>query len=265
MALKESFIKRHIGKFFLGLIIAIIIVVINFFNDRIFKQALSFPLGFFSSISSGMNSSFKSLNNIGNLSKENTYLKKELSDLKIKLQFFDELKAENIRLKELLNLSSTSDYITVYAQIIARSPDNWNKQAIINIGEKKGIKVNTPLVNNQGLIGKVISCTPYTSTIQLLSDTSSAVSVTDERSGDVGIVTGSFPDKGKLAYLQQFSDVKPNDELNTSGLGGVFPKGLYVGKVIKTEKVAGEILNNIEVKFAIDFKHLQEVVALISK
>lgn len=267
MLIRDISFKRHIKKIVISVITVIILITLGIFTGifSILKQVLFYPLYLFSIIGSGIHYNFNTIVNLSKLSSENTVLKKGLKQLEVKMLSFEGLEAENIRLRKLLDLPLIRELGKIYGVIIAHSPDSWHNQVIINIGGAKGVKINTPVINEAGLIGKVISFSHSTSTVQLLSDSKSAVSCKDTRSRDIGIITGGFLNTGKLRYLQQFADIKEQDILITSGLGGIYPQDIPVGRVLKLQKTSGELVLDVDVAFMADFNRLEEVVALVQK
>ena len=267
MFIRDITLKKNLKKIVISIIIVILLITLSIYTGifSILRQILFYPIYLFSAIGSGMHNTFSTIGNLSNVSKENTTLKKQLKQLEVKIQSFDEIQAENARLRKFLNLEPVPQYEKGYGWVIGHSPDSWHNQVIINIGSSKGIKINTPVINSDGLIGRVISYSYSTSTVRLLTDRNSAVSCRDVRSRHIGIAVGGFFYMGKLQYLQQFADIKANDDLITSGLGGIFPKDIPVGKIVKVEKPPGELSVDVDIKFKADFNRLEEIVALIQK
>lgn len=197
--------------------------------------------------------------------KENKALRTEIRSYQQQMLLFEELQAENQRLRRLLRVVPPPQYTTVTAAVIGRSPDLWNRQVIIGAGSLHGLAVNTVILSEAGLVGKVIKLSQTNATVQLISDPLSAVSCFNNRSRTFGIVSGRYEQPAKLQFLKLHADIKPEDLLVTSGLGGVFPKGLPIGLVAKVTRRRDQMLPEVDVTLLSDFEHLEEVVALVPK
>lgn len=204
--------------------------------------------------------------NINNLQNENKNLKEQNKELSEKLSELQIVKAENKTLREYANLADQyTEYTTVPAYIINRDLSNLSSTIVINVGEEHGVKENMPVVSAEGVVGHIISTTKNTSKVQPIIDSSSSISAVMNISRDNVIVKGELNSDNKLraTYISSDADLILNDEVETSGLGGIYPKGLKVGKLI--EIVEG---SNITEKYGIiettvDFSKLETVLVII--
>lgn len=197
------------------------------------------------------------------LRKENTSLRKEIDSLRMENHHYRELMATQTRLRELLQFKNTMDSPVVAAQVIGRDPTGWFESVIIDKGKNSGLKVNMPVVNAGGVVGQLVSVSPNYSKVLLVVDQNSAVDCLIQRSREKGIVKGLSPNICKLDYVLKTGDVAPGDMAVTSGIGGVYPKGLPVGEVLEVKDIPWELFKTIKVKPAVDFSKLEEVLVLL--
>ena len=116
------------------------------------------------------------------------------------------------------------------------------------------------VVVSEGVVGRVIEVSAHTAKVLLISDPNSAVDVIIQRSRAQGILEGRVEEFGILKYIQKSDDVQMGDKVITSGLGGIFPKGLIVGTVTKVERKRPGVFQYIEVTPSVDFSRLEEVL-----
>ena len=181
------------------------------------------------------------------------------------------LKAENERLKKLLNYVETlENYEYVTAVVTGNSQGVWFETFTINAGRNKGIEKDMPVVCAEGLIGRVIEVGANWSKATAIIDPSSEVSVMVERTRDIGVVRGSFSatsdNQLELYFLPSGFDLVPGDKIVTSGMSSIFPKTITVGTVSEvTRRSAEGSQSNAIIEPAVDFGHLEEVLVLVPK
>lgn len=203
---------------------------------------------------------------------------KELEQLQVRVaqleQAADEnakLKAENERLKKLLNYVETlENYEYVTAVVTGNSQGVWFETFTINAGRNKGIEKDMPVVCAEGLVGRVIEVGANWSKVTAIIDPSSEVSVMVERTRDIGVVRGSFSatsdNQLELYFLPSGFDLVPGDKIVTSGMSSIFPKTITVGTVSEvTRRSAEGSQSNAIIEPAVDFGHLEEVLVLVPK
>ncbi|MGX7042475.1 rod shape-determining protein MreC [Leuconostoc holzapfelii] len=218
----------------------------------------------------------RTANSIGNLLntfEENQALKAKIDEFaqdKVRLQTVEE---ENKELKKQLKLEATlTDYKTVSAVTISRSPTTWQSQLVINKGSKSGLKKGMPVLAGSGIIGRISEVNTTNAKVALVSDTSEdanrfAITIKGGK-GDVnGIVTDFDRESNQLIMGQVTSDneIKAGDLVETSGLGGVIPSGLYVGKVAKVTKDDYGLSKRIYIEPAADLGNITTVVVAVSE
>ena len=210
-------------------------------------------------------------NAVGNVVANLTTDQETLSELRAENQ---ELRARNAELEEaaltttrlesLLNLKNTYSLTSTGARIISRSSDSWTATVMLDKGTTSGVAVGMPVTDSVGVIGQIIACGPTTSTVRLISDESSGVSAMVQSSRAQGVLKGSATGSLRLTLIRTDQTVAVGDTVVTSGLGGVFPKGLPLGKVISVEKPTGAPYYDIVVESLASPESLEEVLVITS-
>jgi len=198
-----------------------------------------------------------------NVREENLRLREKIETLEREKQKNEEMIAAGARLAELLNLKETLDDPVIAAQVIGIDPTGWFRAVMVNKGKTDGVRVDMPVLSAKGVVGRIVSVSPHYAKVLLIIDQNSAVDILVQRSRDRGMVKGMFTDACRVDYLVSTSDVVVGDVVITSGLGGVFPKGLSVGQVTSVGETPGELFKEVLVKPAVDFSRLEEVLILL--
>ena len=205
------------------------------------------------------------------LQTENLELKARVAELEGQLADYNEIKAENDRLSALLNFDSTALGLeSVTARVIGKAPGHWFNIFIIDAGLAQGIKVNMPVINGDGLVGRVVDVGAGFSRVMAIIDSSSGVDGIVERTRDYGILTGLAGSGDEEAQLEMGNlpldaDLMPGDTVITSGLAGIFPKGIAIGEVTEVRPSKDGMRNQAVVTPWVDFGHLEEVRIITSK
>ena len=210
------------------------------------------------------NSSF--FTNINDLKKENQELQAKNSKLEETLRELETIKAENQTLKEYLNLTQKyTDYKTVAADVISRDISNYSKTIVINAGKKSGIKENMTVIAAEGLVGHVISVTETTSKVQTIVDSSSNTSSILSSSRDSIVCKGLLEQNNnmKAVYIPTDASIAQGDTVETSGLGGIYPKGLKIGKLTQIVQTKNPTEKYAIIEPAVDFTKLETVLVII--
>ncbi len=211
----------------------------------------------------GNNAFFEDINNLKN---ENEKIKKENEELKQSLSELGIIKAENKTLRQYANLADQyTSYSTVPAYIIDRDLSNLSSVMVINVGTKQGVKENMPVVAENGVVGHVISATANTAKVIPIIDPSSSISAIMNISRDNIIVKGELGDSSKLrgTYISADADLILNDDVETSGLGGIYPKGLKIGKLTEIIEAQNITEEYVKIEPAVDFTKLETVLVII--
>ncbi len=203
------------------------------------------------------------LAHFGDLKRENRHLKQEVAELRGQVFALQSLKNENSRLQSLIGFKDQAKYDTIPARVTGMPSSNWWSSVIIDKGVDDGIKRNMPVVAGGGLVGQVADASQRAAKVVLLNDVQSGVSVQVERTGEVGVIKGQLRDQRLiLRYISKDSTIQNGDTVVTSGLGELFPKGIYVGKVVKVSLSSYGLYKDVEVNSPVDFTSLEEVLVI---
>jgi rod shape-determining protein MreC len=200
-----------------------------------------------------------------NLREENDRLKKEVDSLRMENARYREIAAASRRLQDLLEFKETLSRPVREAQVIGRDPSGWFESVIIDKGKNSGLKVNRPVVDARGVVGRLVSVSANYAKVLLLIDQNSAVDCLIQRSREKGIVKGLSSGLCKLDYVVRAGDVVAGDLVVTSGMDRVFPKGLPVGQVVEVEDTPWDFFKDIKVKPMVDFAKLEEVLVIMKE
>ena len=193
---------------------------------------------------------------------ENQGLKRLVSNLREENNRFREAILAEERLKKLYPLQAKYSPNALIAQIFAWDPSSWFKTVLVDKGENDGVAKDMAVVAADGVVGRVIEVSKNTAKVLLITDPNSAVDVIVQRSRSQGIMEGKVEEACILKYVQKSDDVQVGDTVITSGLGGIFPKGLVTGLVTRVERKRPGIFQYIEVTPTVDFSRLEEVLIL---
>ena len=200
------------------------------------------------------------------LQEENSRLRNEALILKQKVQQMVSLRAENNRLRELLNTSEQLDDSVLVAELIGVDPDPYTHHIILNKGSTHGVFVGQPILDAQGLMGQVVEVLPYTSRVLLLADSNHAIPVQVSRNGVRAIAVGAGKlDELVLIYVPDTADIKAGDQLVSSGLGSRYPRGYPVGEITSVEHDPGEPFAFVRAKPAAYLDRSRYVLLVFSK
>lgn len=197
------------------------------------------------------------------LAEENKKLKEEVRQLKSELAKMEEYKIQNKRLKELLQYKefTIDNYDLISAGVIGRNPSNWFSTITINRGMQDGIKPNMTVLVPEGLVGKVVIVHSNTAEVLLITDPRMGVGAVVQQTRLPGVVrgvTGSC-ERLKMLHLPKDTQIKRNQVVVTSGLGGVYPKGIRIGRILKAYNDPSGLFQIAEVEPFVDFKRLEYV------
>ncbi|MCD6224301.1 MAG: rod shape-determining protein MreC [Deltaproteobacteria bacterium] len=222
-----------------------------------FQAALSNSLKFFESV---WNNYF----NLISVSKENKMLKKALSNAVERNNFCYESELSNIRLRHLLNFKKILTDEVIAAEVIGKDPSAWFQTIIIDKGNADGILRGLPVVVPEGIAGQVTEVAAHYSKVLLITDGNSAVDTLVQRTRARGLVQGGRSGLCILKYVLRKDDVTPRDTVVTSGLDGVFPKGLRIGYVSKVIRRNSGLFQEVDVTPYVDFEKLEEVLVILN-
>lgn len=235
---------------------------------RVWTQAVAnFVQSPVTSVTSGVTGYFQSISNLRSAQSENDKLKQQVQELQVEVQKSEDLSKENERLKTLLQLKTESKYNILSAQIIGRDPSLWFDSAIINRGSLDGVKLNMPIVNNGGLIGRVIAVSPITAQINLVTkDKSGLGGVIGElsTSSAIGVVSGNGKrELLEMGYIPGTIEVQVGEMVYTSGQDGIYPAGLKLGEVAEVRPGSATVPQQIFIKPSAKLFAMEEVAVVL--
>ena len=204
-----------------------------------------------------INNNDKFFQNVNELKTENESLKQKNSELEQQLREYEIMKNENDQLKQQLNLAEKyGEYKTVPGTIISR-----------DISSDNGIKEKMTVLADEGLVGYVISTTNKTAKIQTIVDSASATSCIASTTRDTMICKGTIENKSVLSAsnIDTNARIIQGDSVETSGLGGIYLKGIHVGKIKKVNEGSNKTDSYATIETAVDFEKLENVLVITNQ
>jgi rod shape-determining protein MreC len=195
---------------------------------------------------------------------ENESLRKQVSDLEIRLQEQRALALRAERLQELMDLKASTPLPTIAADVIAGNPNPGMRTVTIGRGTADGVEANMAVIAPAGIVGRVIG-TPakHAARVQLLIDRYAAAGAVIERTRAGGMVAGVEENPPlTMDLVSNLSDVKPGDVVVASGVDGIYPKGFRIGQVESSERGA-QLYRTITVRPAVNFSSIEEVLVVL--
>ncbi|SER85448.1 rod shape-determining protein MreC [Psychrobacillus sp. OK032] len=234
--------------------------------EQLIKDVVGFGQTMFSKPTQYVTGIFNNVESLLNTYDENTRLKARLEDYATLQASVNDLQLENDELRKIIDKEENlRAFNPIQSTVIARNPDQWEEKIIIDKGEIHGVAVNMAVMTSQGLIGKVILTTPYTSTVELLSTQNPNYRVSAVIAGEqevFGLIEGYDVERKELVLKRIDSEfeVKKGQKVTTSGLGGIFPKGILIGEVTEVTTDDYGLTQLAYVKPAASFSILDHVI-----
>ncbi len=268
-----TFIGRHWRRILMALLLALLafLLALRAYRRNIparvraerAVQSMVVPLGQLSQkLWDFPENALRSLGEMNRARAENERLRTERADLQRQLSRLASVEVDNARLRDLLKLKPTSMKSSRLAQVVSHDPSTWHATFLINLGAEDALTVGSPVVTSQGVVGRVTQVFPKRSRVLLALAPSSSVAVVDLRSNVRGVAAGTGHHKLKFQFVAAGSDVEPGDLVVSSGMGGVFPRGIPVGTVIRKSLAANGLMLDIDVSPAVDFGSVEYVYVL---
>src|SRR6185436_6245641 len=236
---------------------------------RIWTQTFASPLQSASSKVSGATGGFfQQIWNFRRTANENEQLKERLAKAELEVNTARQAAAENERLKALLGLNEQTKIQSIPARVIARDPSVWFNTITINRGSSSGVAVNMPVVTGGGVVGRVITVSPWASQVMLITDEKAGAGavVGQLGSGALGSVRGRA-DLGvamiEMRYVSGLEKVEVNDYVMTTGQDGIYPPGLNIGRVVEVKNGTATQAHQILIQPGAQLDHLEEVAVLL--
>jgi len=174
---------------------------------------------------------------------------------------------ENDQLHALLGWKQTKPWKLKLANVVMRDPANWWRTVQIDLGSRDGIQTNQPVLTPEGLVGRIASVSYLNSQVVLIGDHDCRVSaLIDNSTHDVGVLSASGPldtSLVRMSYLASTANLKAGQEVSTSGLGGVFPKGIPIGKIVDAQSIEYGLATEARVKLNANLGALEQVFVKI--
>jgi rod shape-determining protein MreC len=199
-------------------------------------------------------------NTLSGFKAENERLRKRVELLEVEKQKLMEAAATNPRLQQLLDFRAQLPGGAIMASIIANSASNWFQSCLLDKGSADGVRKGMAVLTPLGVVGQVVAVTARSAKVLLLTDPNSGIDVLVQRTRARGIVSGSLDNGTVLKYIKRSEDIQEGDRLVTSGMDGVFPKGMMVGAVVKVRKQNLGLFQFIEVLPAVQSARVEEVL-----
>ncbi len=218
--------------------------------------------GAFTHLTEGASSIVGDYVDLLNVREENARLRDELARVNSDRARLAELEAENRHLSDLLELRNALGTNGVAANVIGGDATGLSRTLIIASGTSEGITPGMAVLANQGVVGKIITVSPHASRVLLINDHNSALDGFDQRSRARGIVAGLVDEGLILKYADRSQDVATGDAIVTSGLDGIFPRGLLVGTIQSVHREGPGLFLGVRITPAVDFKELEQVLIL---
>lgn len=196
------------------------------------------------------------------VSEENKRLSQILIETSVNLALIEEAKLENERLRSVLGFQPSPSYSLLPAEVISVVGDYIPVAVVINRGLNDSLTIDMPVINQLGLLGRIIEVSNETSVVQLLTDPTSRVAARIVESREMGIIKYLGSQGMILDNFPIQGTIKSGDQIISSGLGGIYPSGLYVGEVTEVEKVELEPFYRVSVKPAVNFYSIEELFIL---
>lgn len=195
-------------------------------------------------------------------------LEKENADLKSRSVDYDELVAENSRLRGLLDYkTSHPQYQLVTGAVISRDYGTWSNTMIIDIGTSDGIAKDMAVIAPTGVVGFISDVYPHSARVQLLTDPRTSIGAIvqrpESRVSSVVRGNGSVPTEPQFVNIAKDADILEGDTLVTSGFGSIYPKGLFIGTIVSIHQNGNDFVKYATIRPSVDFSKLEEVFVII--
>ena len=230
-------------------------VIVSLFSP--FQKIVSGSIGFAEGV-------WRNYFELVSVSRENDQLRKQLNIVENKLIDAKEIELANNRLRNLLNFQKSTNLNMLASEVIAKDPSAMFKTVMIDKGATSGLTVGLPVVLPEGIVGQVIEVAKNYAKVLLVTDSNSSVDVLVQRTRARGVVKGSTFGDCRLVYVLRKHEVNKEDILISSGLDGVYPKGLRLGYVRDVYKKSSGIFQEVAVRPYVDFEKIEEVLVLLN-
>ncbi len=267
------------NKYVLGLILVTLIIIVtmvisagDYVQGTFVEEGISLLISpaqkVVTSIGNAIENSIQFLLEIRILKEQTEELKVKVEELQEENRQLQELRSENDRLRLMLDFKEKySDYEYVGAQVIAKQPGNWFNTFTIDKGTADGLEYRNVVMSSKGVVGYIYDIQKHSAKVMSIIDIDSSVSALISRTRDTAVVKGdlALQNNGlcKMSNISKDADIVVGDNIITAGLGGIYPKGLLVGKIKEIEEMPHEISQEAIIEPVVDFKRLEEVFVIL--
>jgi rod shape-determining protein MreC len=265
-------IRQRTGYLFLAVIVGhVILISTQVSTERGVPMLESVVFGVFSQVQRASNSVTEDVRHwwqdyfaLQQVRAENTQLKQELAEVRVRLQEERGLAQQSQTLQTLLNLKSNITLSTTASSVIAGGASPEFRTITIDKGTGDQLRPDMAVIAPAGVVGRVILPGRQASKVQLLIDRNAAAGAIVERTRAQGVVIGTGADRQlRMDYVAGSADVKAGDMVVTSGIDGIYPKGFVIGQIESVRRGAGEF-SAIVIRPAVDFSALEAVLVVLT-
>ena len=264
-------IRQRTGYLFLAVIVGhVILISTQVTTKRGVPMLEAVVFGVFSQLQRGSSSVTEDVRHwwqdyfaLQQVRTENTQLKQELAEVRVRLQEERGLAQQSQTLQTLLNLKMSITLSTTASNVIAGGASPEFRTITIDKGTGDGLRPDMAVIAPAGVVGRVILPASRASKVQLLIDRNAAAGAIVERTRAQGVVVGTGADRLRMDYVPGAADVKAGDMVVTSGIDGIYPKGFVIGHIESVHRGAGEY-SAIVIRPAVDFSALEAVLVVLT-
>ncbi|QQY80420.1 rod shape-determining protein MreC [Keratinibaculum paraultunense] len=274
------FLKKYKNRMIVTAVAIILIIIIGVTStermsltkvEKVIGNIFA-PIGkFFYNISMKVSDFFASIKDMGRLKTENEELKNIVIELEEQNRKYEDLIGKSDYLKNEAELMKKAKYNLIPAQVIGKEPGNWFNRFVIDKGFKDGIKKDDTVIQavetekgivEEGIVGRVVEVEDNFAKVVSIIDENNKISFKVIRTQDGGIISGIVDEKLSGYLFDMKADVIKGDKLFTSGLGGIYVKDIYIGEIKDVVKNDEDLMKNVYVEPAVDFKKIYRVFVI---
>lgn len=275
--------RRYLLAIVLGTFFLVVLNLPDAFSSwlrGLFREGLAGYQRAASRAVSGLQRTSTAVGSFGDVVRERDRLEREVAALRGQVRSLDSLARENRELRDLVGIRDQIPLRTVTCEVIARDDGyGWWQTVRLDKGSAAGIRPNMPVMTPEGLVGRTTEVSDGSCDVLLISDRNFQVSVRFEQEGSFGVMRGGGvslkgahaldvlcpPAPGEVEFIRKDLVLKPGERVTTSGLGGLFPAGLTVGRVKRTYMDETGLYQHAEVAPAADLARLRYVLVAVGQ
>jgi rod shape-determining protein MreC len=201
--------------------------------------------------------------NLVGVRQENLRMRDEIRGLNARIVAAGEMVLANQRLEKLLDMKNAIRESSLTVSVVGEDLSSWFSTVVIDRGSSSGIAEGMPVVAADGVVGQIVKVASTTSRVLLLTDHTSGIAATIQRSRARGVVKGKGEGLCSLEFTTREEDVKVGDMVITSGIGGVFLKGIPIGEVTMVKRGEYGIFQTVTIRPLVNISHLEEALVVL--